>query len=539
MAGIMRKISILTAVAALVLAACTKEAAPVAEKTYSMEVVLSSTEVKTALSDGTIIWKTGDKIGGRQRYFRESDGARTSQAKYWSMNKDAASTSVGSSTWTVPKEGTEIQYYFFYPYDKFDATWYTDGEYVKPLVTLSEKQTPVADSYDPLADIIVSKVISSTETLSSVKPEFTRINSLCNITVKNLPSAAAVDSVRFSAKAGGSAVKMAGQFYALMSTGVPGTFAKSQTHVTMDCSALAATASSSEGLSTYFCCLPFSLAAGDSFKVEVFAGGVNYVKNVTLSSPMDFSQGRMAKFSVDMASSCPSFDWITVSQKASSGMTGSNAIAYWTASATASVAEVLYGYVSAADYLAAASEGTLDALYGTVATNTLSASSISNLNAGKAVNLSVTTGILVPASDNYVLLKVKKSGSEEYVNVSCALKTDFFGFTATNHSNGAGYPYHKFYASDLSALKFLCVAKTAIASPSNANCLAYFNENISSAVSYGKTTISAINNAGAAGYGVVKASSFELGSGVEYISMMYATATDGSTKFCWSSATTK
>lgn len=531
----MRKVSILTAAAVLALASCTKEATPSVEKTYSMEIVLENSDVKTALNDGTIIWKTGDKIGGRQRYFKD-DGSRTTQSKSWTINSDKKSTSLSSSSWNLPKEGTEIQYYFFCPADNFGSTWYTDGDYVKPLVTLPAKQTPVSGSFDPCADIIISKIIVATEPQSKVTPEFVRINSLCNITIKNLPSTANVDSIRFSAVAGGAAVKMAGEFYASAINGIPGSFAKSQTHVTADCSALGAAASSSEGLGIFFSCLPFSLAAGDSFKVEAFAGGVNYVRTVTLTSPMAFSQGRMAKFSVDMSSALPSVDWLKLSQKASSSVSQGNYLAYWTASATSSVDEFLYGVVPAADYLAAVAEGKLDELYGTVATSALAASSLAKLNAGSALNFSVSQGALVPGAEYFILAKVKKTGSDGYLQAAAPLKADCFGFTASGGSS-AGNPYHKFYGANLSKITYLCVAKSDLPSPTNSTCQEYFNANTKYSIA--AATVTSICNAGAAGYGLLKSSSFNFGSNVAYISMMKATMADGSTKFCWAEGTTK
>lgn len=293
------------ALSACSLIACDKREIKITEdapKTVEMMVVAGDASTKTELSGSSIIWSGTEKlqvieyvVGGDDdnKYFNKESSAGTTS--------DAGSTMSFNVTLDTHNEGTGYKYAAVYPSSAFvGATSFGTVNFETPY-----QQDPSAGSYDPHADMLISHVgeeLNSQPT--SVNMAFARKVAFGMMTVKNLATTDPIAKVTFSAVDDATDVVLAGRSSINLNTSTVAYGANTaQKLITLDYSGDNVTLNSAAGAPLYFACFPFSLAAGDSFKVIVETATHSYTRTITLTGEqtLTFTPGDVSRFSVNMS----------------------------------------------------------------------------------------------------------------------------------------------------------------------------------------------------------------------------------------------
>lgn len=198
-------------------------------------------------------------------------------------------------------ENTPLVYNAVYPASAWVTTSNTDITNMK--VITPTVQQPTATSFDSNADLLIAKSISlESQPTELQKMSFGRAVAIGKMTVKNLASEEPVLGVEFTAPD----KKVTGRSYVDMTAGTvkeygyPGNFSD---NVTLSYSSeMNLTANGATGMTAYFTCFPFEVAAGETFTVTVTTASKIFTKTVTVQEgrPLAFAAGDSSTFAVDM-----------------------------------------------------------------------------------------------------------------------------------------------------------------------------------------------------------------------------------------------
>lgn len=259
-----------------------------------------SVDTRTEINGSSITWSTsGEKI---KVYEVATDGGATSVA--------SATSNVGTSTDSyvtmsfnvslTKKTADNFTYYGSYP-----SSAGVSNSSTTPQANLETKsaQSPTATSFDPSADLLISKGIDNgTSQPKSLSMQFARPVAIAKMTLTNLPVAETVNKVTFSAN-NGSDVVLAGRTTFNLSTVEPVTgygdvIAKKEIEI----STAALGLSASTSMDVWFTCYPFELATGNTFTVVVETDTYSCSRTVTIPAAreLNFIAGKASRFSVDM-----------------------------------------------------------------------------------------------------------------------------------------------------------------------------------------------------------------------------------------------
>ena len=294
-----RLIGAVATVAAL-FASCKKEAfnEEVKPGQVEMTIIAGADDTKTVLGEGGVV--TWSSTGETLAVF-ESSVSGEAAPEVAKKESNAGETADGGKTMTfgvslAAKTSDTYDYYALYP-DRAYVDNPTDFTSVKVL--LGSTQYPTATSFGPAADILVSRpVIGLTAQPKSLELQFARVVAIGKMAITNLNSTENVQKVTFTATGktvtGRSKINMtdaSGAEYGYSNQGVD--------NVVLDYSnkKIAAT----NGMTAYFTCWPFKLAARDSFSVEVETENYTFTKNITLAEgkSLAFKVGEASEFSVN------------------------------------------------------------------------------------------------------------------------------------------------------------------------------------------------------------------------------------------------
>ena len=162
-----------------------------------------------------------------------------------------------------------------------------------------------ATSYDHNADLMVSKVVTTTEQPTEVKPlQFTRLAAVAKMSFRGFADAAEkVESVTFTTAEG---VNIAGTFTTDLTNPVEFTTVDGVNSVTV---------TSPDGVSeVYFTLLPTTLEAGATYSVMVMTDKKIYKKEATIpeGKSLEFAAGMVTRFGVDITTATVSDKWVLV-----------------------------------------------------------------------------------------------------------------------------------------------------------------------------------------------------------------------------------
>lgn len=205
-----------------------------------------------------------------------------------------------SAAFATNEGKSEYEYVTVYP-----AAGYVSAESINAAtLKLPAAQTMATGSYDPNADLMVSKVVTTAaQPTEAQQVEFTRLAAVVKLTLKNfaLEAGDAVEKVVFMAE--GKA--LAGTITADLNTPHEFTVAEGESSVSV------ATTAADD---IYFNVLPTVLEAGDSYTVVVVTNKKLYVKqgSVPTEKSLSLEAGMVNRFSVNMMSVAPSEKWTLV-----------------------------------------------------------------------------------------------------------------------------------------------------------------------------------------------------------------------------------
>ena len=276
-----RLIGAVATVAAL-FSSCKKEAfnEEVKPGTVEMTIIASADDAtRTVLgSDGAVTWaESGETLAVLEN---SVTGSKTAVAK---KESKAGKTTDGGVTMTfgvslTAKTANSFDYYALYPNSAY-VDKPTDLSQVK--VELASTQNPTESSFGPSADVLVAKP----ETGLSAQPkelnlQFARVIAVGKMTIKELNTTENVKKVTFTAA--GKAVTGRSYINFKTAAGVEyGYSSYGEDNVVLDYSNKTIAAN---GMTAYFTCWPFELAAGETFSVVVETENYIFTKDVTLEA---------------------------------------------------------------------------------------------------------------------------------------------------------------------------------------------------------------------------------------------------------------
>ena len=282
----------LVAVAAMGFASCQNEA--VEEITRPQEVVMTITadadDTRTYIDEENKVvkWSAGDQL----KVIENSATYRTTTA----INIDGDGKAKFTVSFPANTSATSFTYNAIFPEtavveddaDKIDNT--------KVKVIIKEAQKSTATSFDPTADVLVSKHIETEAQPTELSMQFKRLVALGKMTLNNLPTDAKIERVIFTITEGKG---LAGRNYVDATTGEVSQYCYYGKTNTL-------TINYDEAISTrdiYFTCNPFEMAAGETFTVKAVCGNKSYTREVEIPTgrSLKFIEGDLSTFSVDMA----------------------------------------------------------------------------------------------------------------------------------------------------------------------------------------------------------------------------------------------
>lgn len=289
------------AVCASLFAACSKDdtvSDPSNGRKVTMTVTASS-ELESASGSRT----TYDPLTGKVSWnatgeFLQVLETAASTTVFATSQEGVISGDIAKFAVTFPaNENTPLVYNAVYPASAWVTSSNTDITNMK--VITPTVQQPTATSFDSNADLLIAKSISLESQPTELQMSFGRAVAIGKMTVKNLASAESVLGVKFTAPD----KKVTGRSYVDMTAGTIkeyGYINNFADNVTLNYSSeMNITANSEAGMTAYFTCFPFEVAAGETFTVTVTTASKIFTKTVT-GRPLAFAAGDSSTFAVDM-----------------------------------------------------------------------------------------------------------------------------------------------------------------------------------------------------------------------------------------------
>ena len=292
------------AVCASLFAACSKDdtvSDPSNGRKVTMTVTASS-ELESASGSRT----TYDPLTGKVSWnatgeFLQVLETAASTTVFATSQEGVISGDIAKFAVTFPaNENTPLVYNAVYPASAWVTSSNTDITNMK--VITPTVQQPTATSFDSNADLLIAKSISLESQPTELQMSFGRAVAIGKMTVKNLASAESVLGVKFTAPD----KKVTGRSYVDMTAGTIkeyGYINNFADNVTLNYSSeMNITANSEAGMTAYFTCFPFEVAAGETFTVTVTTASKIFTKTVTVQEgrPLAFAAGDSSTFAVDM-----------------------------------------------------------------------------------------------------------------------------------------------------------------------------------------------------------------------------------------------
>lgn len=298
----MMKLLTAIAVAAMGLSACSNEFEETNKRPNMGDVVVTfvadaettRTSVDTSRDDAPLFsWDDNETFA----VLEQTDAlAVASNVAYENVNGKAHI----SAAFAANKGKESYQYVTVYP-----ASGYVSAEGISSAtLALPAKQTMAETSYDPNADLMVSKVVATVaQPTTAQQVQFTRVAAVVKMTLKNFSKELGdeVEQVIFTA----DGKSLAGTITANLNAPHEFTVNEGVSSVSV------ATTSASD---VYFTVLPTTLKAGDSYTITIITNKKIYLKQGTIpeDKSLTFEAGMVNRFGVNMMGVAASEKWILV-----------------------------------------------------------------------------------------------------------------------------------------------------------------------------------------------------------------------------------
>lgn len=292
------------AVCASLFTACSKDdtiSDPENGRKVTMTVTASS-ELETASDTRTVYDPLTGKVSWSEtgEYLQVFETAGTTTVTATSQEGVVTGGTAKFAVTFPENTNASLVYNAVYPASAWVTSNNTDVTNMKVITPAT--QQPTATSFDPNADLLIAKPISSATQPSELSMSFARAVAIGKMTVKNLDSEENVIGIKFTA----ADKKVTGRSYVDMTAGTvkeygyTGNFAD---NVTLNYSSdLGLKANGTTGMTAYFTCFPFEVAAGETFTVTVTTASKIFTKTVTVQEgqPLAFAAGNSSTFAVNM-----------------------------------------------------------------------------------------------------------------------------------------------------------------------------------------------------------------------------------------------
>ena len=282
----------LVAVAAMGLASCQNESIQeiTRPQEVAMTIIAEADDTRTVIDEANnrVNWSDGDAL----KVIENSATYRKTTA----INIDSNGKAQFTVAFPENTTATSFTYNAIYPEDAVVEDDADKVDAAKIKVIVKDQQMATATSFDPAADILVSKQIETEAQPTELNMQFKRLVALGKMTLNNLPADAAIEKVIFTA---GTDDVVAGRNYVNATTGEVSQYGyHGKTNVL--------TISYNEPIidtrDIYFACNPFEMEAGETFKVKAVCGDKSYTREVEIPAgrSLKFTEGNLGTFSVDM-----------------------------------------------------------------------------------------------------------------------------------------------------------------------------------------------------------------------------------------------
>lgn len=298
--------AILGAISALSLMAvsCQKEVSNVvenAEKVHMTIIASGDAETKTVLQeDGkTVLWDSEENLAVLETIVGAESTNTTYVASSNGVSTDEGNTMTFDVAFDKNTTGSSYTYNAIYPNSSYVTSTNTNPEAFKVITPTTQKAT--ATSFDGDADLLIAKPVTEKSQQTTLNLAFKRMVVVGKMTLNNVQTDGFVKSVKFS-----SADKViTGKSKLNLTTGEAVEYGYEGTGNRVDYVEVTYAANDipANGLTVYFTCLPFEIAADEKFTVTLTTkDDKTFTREVTIPKgrKLSFAIGKNTKFSVDM-----------------------------------------------------------------------------------------------------------------------------------------------------------------------------------------------------------------------------------------------
>lgn len=286
----------LFAAAAMALTSCENEAMNEGiqeNDTYTMTFVAGAPESRTSVSvDGNVAKFAWD---AEESFTVVENTTALALAKNVEFNKNGELAEITATFDAV--EAEEYNYVAVYPKDAWATS--NNDDFNKAKLIFPTKQTMTTNSYDPDADLLVSKVLTTTSQPTEAQMlEFRRLVAIGEMNIKGLQTDGAekILSVDFAAN---DAI-LTGRAYVDLATNTVleyGYTGQAFKNVNISCAMEVA-----EANTVYFTCMPATLKSGEAYTITVTTDKAIYTKKGTIgANALEFTEGNVTGFTANMA----------------------------------------------------------------------------------------------------------------------------------------------------------------------------------------------------------------------------------------------
>lgn len=307
-----KSLSILSflACAAVALTGCSKDDAQSAA-TATKEVTLTlsaekpeisnAPEARTVYSDGHILWNT---TGEKLRIAYADNGTIAEGSTFYITNSATVSEDQKTAKFrfqgTIPAEAGAYTLHALYPSAASTSTTLTQESVNSKIKT---PQSPLADSFDPEADVMVGTSVKSYATFpenEDIAMTYKRLVAHGQVTLTGLPfeEGETINNVSFTAPEG---TKVAGSIRTDLLKKEISYTTEADNYVSL--SYTNATLNAEGNFVAWFCSIPFTVEADQAFKIEVTTTRGTYMREITARAEgISFKENTRNLLSVNMAS---------------------------------------------------------------------------------------------------------------------------------------------------------------------------------------------------------------------------------------------
>ena len=286
----------LFAAAAMALTSCENEAMNEgieANDTYTMNFVAGAPESKTSVdiadNIATFSWaEEGETFTFVQN---TAEGLKKGTDVTFNYNEGLAEITATFTEATSPIVA-------IYPEDAYISD---NDNYNKVKLIVRKDQDILNDTFDPNADLMISKEVTPENATDTHLLQFTRLVAVGKMTIKNLPieGTEVIEKVNFSIS---SENALTGRLYVDLATGIVeewGYYNNAAKEVNLKGGAVTAATEND----FFFTCMPAIVAEGETFTVTVTTDKSIYTHTVTIPAgkSIEFKSGRGSSFGVNMA----------------------------------------------------------------------------------------------------------------------------------------------------------------------------------------------------------------------------------------------